>query len=82
MRVDCRGFQVVLLVKLGIIRVLSRKAWSAGALNQDYMWETEVALLGQYRMVRRLLQEGNDKLGKVRQVVVNLVGEQGLEIVR
>ena len=70
------------MVKLGIIRVLSRKAWSAGALNQDYMWETEVALLGWYRTVRRLLQEGNDKLGKVRQVVVNLVGEQGLEIVR
>ena len=73
---------MALLVKLGIVRVLSRKAWSAGALNQDYMWEMEVVLLGRYRTVRRLLQEGNDELGKVRQVVVNLVGEQGLEIVR
>ena len=74
--------QSAALVKIGVLKWTSAKAYFGGACGQDWMWQPDKILHTKSADLQRILQGPGGNVQKVSQLVQSLVGEQGLAIIR
>ena len=71
-----------MLVKMGLVQGLMRKVGSAGSLGQDFVWLKEPVLRVRFEGIKDLLRNATSDEDGASLVVENLVGAQGLRLVR
>jgi hypothetical protein len=74
--------QSAALVKIGVLKWTSAKAYFGGACGQDWMWQPDKILHTKSADLQRILQGPGGDVEKLSQLVQTLVGQQGLAIIR
>jgi hypothetical protein len=70
------------LVKVGLLKWKSPKAFFGGACGQDWLWQPESVLEAKSIALIKILRGTSSNIDKVSHVIQSLVGSEGLAIVR